>query len=92
MLAIGTYIFLLSALNFEKAIGLKHDDVICVKFTPSLVSMEFFLNLCHLLVVFTRLFFVSQFLGSLFFLKFTSPHYESKAIYTESKSGDINSI
>ena len=33
------------------------------------------LKLYHVLVVFTRLFFVSRCLGSSFFLKFTSPHF-----------------
>ena len=53
---------------------LMHDDVISLKFIPSLVYTKFFSSLCHLLVVSTRLFFVS-----LVLLKFTSPHFESEA-------------
>ena len=43
----------------EIEIGFMHDDVICLKFTPSLVYTKVFSNLCHLLVIFTRSFFVS---------------------------------
>ena len=92
MLAIGTYIFLLSALNFEKAVGLKHDDVICLKFTPSLVYTKFFSNLCNLSCCFHEVILCISVPGSSFFLKFTSLHYESEAIYTEAKIGDIIGI
>ena len=46
---------------------------------PSFLYTIFFLKICNLLVVFTRLFFVSWCLGSSLFLKITSPHFESEA-------------
>ena len=57
------------------------DDVICLKFASSLVYTKLFSKLCHLLAVLTRFSFVSRCLklGSSFFLKFTSPHFETEA-------------
>ena len=57
------------------------DNVICLKFTSSLVYTKFISKLCHLLAVLTRFSFVSRCLklGISFFLKFTSPHFETEA-------------
>ena len=62
-------------------IGLMDDDVICLKFTSSLVYTKFFSKLCHLLAVLTRFSFVSSCLklGSSFFLKFTRLYFETEA-------------